>query len=49
MRKLRFWLAHLVPRRHVTTYTDGAGARAVAVWNQWGRHVWGHRIYPLSR
>lgn len=48
-RFVRFWTAHVVPRRHVTAYVDGAGVRAVAMWRQWGRRVWDHQVYPLSR
>lgn len=41
MRRLRFWIAHAVPRTHWTTYTDTAtGVRHLAIWRQWGTRCW---------
>lgn len=38
--RLRFLLAHLVPRVHWTTYRTDDGTRRMAVWRQWGTRCW---------
>lgn len=41
IRRLRFALAHAVPRVHWTTYrVTATGERHLCVWRQWGRRCW---------